>query len=469
MKTLYFITALMLSSLTFGQSTVSNAGFENWTATVVKDSVEFWTTSTTDFLQSGANINNTYRVTGAQDGTYAMHMETQLWTDGMVTDTVFGYILKDKADNDFTGYPYTDTINSVSGYYKCGVAAGDTALCIVELSKNHIVYSTAIYKFVGSQTTWTQFTLTLPNGDTDQPDSVFIGFVSSDPFTPGAATPGSWLEIDNVSFDFTTGSMTAPTAIPNHSFENNVVTTLDTPNDWWSFNAIQYNFYQESYVNKSTDAASGLYALEVKMTASNDSTGVIPIVSNGSLNLGTGNLQGGDLFWAQPDSLVGKFKYAPMGADTAFALLEMWNATSGVIIYEVNAFIGLTAAYQEFSIPLTFTEAPDSMRLTFFAGDSVGSTLLIDDLQFMGGDVGIEKITDHKFDLYPNPASDFVSIQYNSGDFIKVFDISGKSVFEDSLDQSGFLELTTADWKAGIYLVNISSELGQVTKKLIIR
>lgn len=469
MKTLYFLLGLIFTSVTFSQSVVSNASFENWTSTVVKDSVEFWATSTTDLIYTGANINNTYRVTGAQDGTYAIHMETQTWTDGMTTDTIVGYVLKERGDDDLFGFPYTDTINSLSGYYKCGVQTGDTALCIVELSKNHVVYAIGYYQFYGTQTSWTQFTLNIPNGHIGEPDSVFIGFVSSDPFTPGVATPGSWLEIDNVSFDFTTGSMTTPSPIPNHSFEDNVVTTLDTPDDWWSFDPIQYNFYQESYVKKSTDAASGTYALEVSMTASNDSTGLIPLVTNGSINLSTFDFEGGDLFWAQPDSLVGQVKYTPMGVDTAYALLEMWNASSGLIVYEIKAFVGLNTAYQEFSIPLSFTEAPDSMRLTFFAGDVVGSKLLIDDIQFIGGDVKVDELDDLSFNIYPNPASNQVTFEYHAAEYISIIDISGKTIYQEQLDQSGKLQLDINDWIPGVYFVNLTSPDDQITQKLVIR
>ncbi|MCK8482237.1 T9SS type A sorting domain-containing protein [Psychroserpens algicola] len=71
--------------------------------------------------------------------------------------------------------------------------------------------------------------------------------------------------------------------------------------------------------------------------------------------------------------------------------------------------------------------------------------------------------------LYPNPASQIVTIKPNDGILITsvdVYDISGKKIGiklspENSLDVSNLAD--------GVYLVNIFSESGEITKRLIVK
>ena len=44
------------------------------------------------------------------------------------------------------------------------------------------------------------------DGETDFPDSIVVGFASSDPFTPGVPKVGSWLDIDSVGFEYFWGT-----------------------------------------------------------------------------------------------------------------------------------------------------------------------------------------------------------------------------------------------------------------------
>lgn len=95
-----------------------------------------------------------------------------------------------------------------------------------------------------------------------------------------------------------------------------------------------------------------------------------------------------------------------------------------------------------------------------FSANSFTSTLTLD---------LIEQLKEMNVLLYPNPANHIVHIKPNEGIIItsiEVYDISGKMVHvklsnENTLNVVNFVE--------GIYLLNIFSENGAVTKKLIIK
>lgn len=468
--TLFLVISAYIAG--YSQATVSNAGFENWSDKVIKDSVEEWMTSSLQFQYQGIDLNNSYQVSPGSAGNYGIHIETVLWYNQGAgqNDTVFGFIIKNDVPNgQFVGFPYSDTVDTFSGWYKSDVQPGDTAIAIVQLSKNGSVYSMNVYKFYGTQSTWTQFSFPLMNGATEEPDSVFVGFASSDPFTPGIAEPGSWLEIDDISFEFNSGSMTAPSAIPNQSFENLFQETIEVPDDWWSFDPIVYNMFGSVAVTKSTDAAAGTYSMKIENTFDYASNSIPALVTNGYFELGSGTIMGGAPFIAQPAQFSGQYKYNPSLSDTAAVMLEMWNAGSGMLVQEFDTLLS-ASTWSPFSINLSFTEAPDSVRITFFAGENFGSVLLIDDIQFTGGDVNVEENSPIiEWTYYPNPASEIVTVKFDEASEIEIVDISGKTIYWNNNLNSNSVDISTTEWNNGVYFIRMNNNGKVETKKLIVR
>ncbi len=141
-----------LNSVGYGQSSLLNNSFENWTDVVVKDSIELWHTSNEQLASQLAPPNCIHVPVGAHDGTYMVYLETVLvWNEfSLSNDTVFGYIIKEDAPSgNFIGFPYSDTVDVFKFWYQCNVMPGDSAICIVELRKAGAAYSTNIYKMGG--------------------------------------------------------------------------------------------------------------------------------------------------------------------------------------------------------------------------------------------------------------------------------------------------------------------------------
>lgn len=77
------------------------------------------------------------------------------------------------------------------------------------------------------------------------------------------------------------------------------------------------------------------------------------------------------------------------------------------------------------------------------------------------------------FSLYPNPATDLVTIQYNleiDNANVEVYDISGRAINQYKLSSSkGELQLNTSTYQAGIYIVVVKqNETILLQQKLII-
>ncbi|MCB0400155.1 MAG: T9SS type A sorting domain-containing protein [Winogradskyella sp.] len=72
--------------------------------------------------------------------------------------------------------------------------------------------------------------------------------------------------------------------------------------------------------------------------------------------------------------------------------------------------------------------------------------------------------------LYPNPSNSILNIEFNSAiteGAIEIFDILGKQVFIQSIVSNNLAQIDVADWETGLYIVKISSESGEETKRFV--
>ncbi len=434
------------------QSDVVNGNFENWENKVVKDSIVEWTTSGQMLMDNGADFSNSYQVGGAQDGNYALHLETVAFNN----DTIFGFAVKNAVVNDtFQKFPYNDHVTNLKGWYKSDILNNDTAFVVVQLSLNGVVFSGGLYPITGANSSWTAFDVALPNTSVMTPDSVFIGFTSSHIDNQSVVEIGSWVEIDNIYFE---NSGTATTPIPNHSFENTYQETIEHPQDWWSFSSMLYAYDGTSYVSKSTDVQEGNYSLKIEKTTSLDAMGLFPIVTNGIYDFNdidpNSAFIGGIPFTAQATGFSFEYKFTPAGVDTAGYFLKIWK--DGVALPLVNTFDYLystSGSWQTETKSLNLTQAPDSAQVTFFGGGNAGSVLLIDDVKFIGGDVSVPAFEDGgEFAIYPNPASDVFYVNNVENSYVTILNMSGEQVFNEYVNQS-VLPVETTNWSNGVYLV----------------
>jgi hypothetical protein len=93
--------------------------------------------------------------------------------------------------------------------------------------------------------------------------------------------------------------------------------------------------------------------------------------------------------------------------------------------------------------------------------------------QFTTTALSNQEYLENQFSLYPNPNKGSFTIEFKNmaNNFsIEVYDITGKTIFENNYEQSSNLtQVINLDKpSSGVYFVNIKSDKGMVTKKLIV-
>jgi len=83
------------------------------------------------------------------------------------------------------------------------------------------------------------------------------------------------------------------------------------------------------------------------------------------------------------------------------------------------------------------------------------------------GTLGLNNLDGSEIKIYPNPTSDFINITLSEGSQIKqaaIYDINGKMVFEST---NHLNQINISALESGIYLLQIETETGQISKRII--
>jgi hypothetical protein len=460
---LFIFLSFILFSLSGIAQTISNSGFENWSnVTHYEEPDQFLTSNPATY--SFLNVPNVEKVTDAQSGSYAIKMETLDSDDGPVPGMAFIGMIGEESI--LGGIPFTERPDSVKGFAKYNVPAGDTAYVAVLLKKFGAPLGICFAQFTGSQNTYEAFSAPvewlLP---VISPDTMAVALTSSTIFVE--PIPGSMLIVDNLSF------VGASTPFPNGDFEVWNSLTSEEPDDWFTSNVFTLMAGGTS-VTKTTDSHDGDYAIQIENTLTiwDDTLGLI---TNGNF-LEDGPI-GGMPVTQTPDVLSGYYKYMPVDEDTALA---------GVFLYHYNEALGYselleenfmyllpTDVYLPFELQVEYTDIPlpDTVNIAFASGNTdelgasvgLGSTLIVDELSITYkpySAIGEEK-NPEIVKIFPNPASDQLFIKFiefpGRNTTLNIMDSKGKVVLEKNIENHSnkILELNVSDFPAGIYFYRL--------------
>lgn len=85
-----------------------------------------------------------------------------------------------------------------------------------------------------------------------------------------------------------------------------------------------------------------------------------------------------------------------------------------------------------------------------------------------GNEVGIKDAVKNNFSIYPNPASEFVTLtNLSNSTSVSITDLAGKQVYSTTANATE-LSINTSGFANGVYLVNIGNNGSVATKKLIV-
>jgi hypothetical protein len=277
-------------------------------------------------------------------------------------------------------------------------------------------------------------------------------------------------------------SINANSQIPNNGFESwNAVGNGMNPTGWYCTNNFLDTTGSYFGITRSTDhypASIGNYSLRVE-----NNTSLIP--NWGAMGLAwTGDINGCDNpafpVTGHPTSFCGYYKFLPQNKDTMRIFICLYN--EGVDIAQAYLKDTVTVSvWTSFTIPISDYTAADSARIFLSSFNSDGpmavqgnSVLYIDNLSFdnLIGSVPEQTSKNSLFNLFPNPASDIVTLNFNQvnseDNELNIYSVMGKLLISEMIKQNN-QQINIGDLNNGIYLVAIKSKALIETQKLIIQ
>ena len=421
------------------QNSAPNGGFETWDSASIQTPQYYpYSSNVKDFFyQSNFSV---VKVGSAYHGNSAVQLTTNA---SIAEDTNTGFFanINPTGGNPLTwhgGMPYNQKPTGIRGWYKNNEMTGDSGSVFAVFSQGGANIGTYGVTLGGTHANWTLFTLTFSPPLSGTPDSVVFGATSSNPFN-NVQIAGSTLTIDSVSF---TGVSSQPAEM-NGDFENWQSQTLRRPASWF------YNGDQSGDgMQRTTDAHSGMYAIELTTYSKPNDKGNGTQVNFGSIGTGwypnchNGNCQemGGYPFTNQVDTLTFWYKYVPSGTDTANVNVSFRK--NGSQVGGNNALLFAASTYQYMELPLYANAVPDTVTIDFQSSSYsdttlsfVGSDLKVDDIHFKSQlNTGINEFNNHnKLVLYPNPFKTFATLEVDpkidlGGMQLRIYDVFGRMI-----------------------------------------
>jgi hypothetical protein len=389
MKQITFLFSLMLcAQLVFSQS-IPNGDFEHWNTFNFYEPAD-WLSSNTETIHS----NNWITVTPVSGHDGQGH-GVRLRTDGTNGRVMPGYVSNTLGDPTLGegGTPYNAYPHSLKGYARYHTLGADTALLVVSFKKAGEVVGMHMFKFSGHQPLFLEFNYLLSISEV--PDSVIISAVSSDVRNPENMVTGSYLDLDDLSFE---GRIVLP-QVDNHDFESWQQAAIHHASGWQVMG---------KDVDRSDLTPFGDYA--VRMTSYTDWEGHVHPSGIRTGYMGpSGEWWGGMPYSQVNDTLRGYYKYLADGEDAGLLSLEMLSGSTnlGGAYYQFHP----AEEWTFFEIPMHLSQQPDTLRMqissTAFPYDEAlqGSTLYIDNLQLTSQPLMVNTMQiASPGNAYPNPA-----------------------------------------------------------------
>jgi hypothetical protein len=459
---------------TLFSQTIPNGSFENWTSTNygILQNYTFQSANFQSLQQIG--MSTITQTADPYSGSYAVRLDTK--TNGI--DTAFGFFINGMpcgpSNPNPGGTPYALKPTGFTGRYKCSVPVGDTALVFVSFKKNNVVLPNGFYlkKFYGTQSSYAAFSFSINLASF--PDSVVIGAASSNVLGNNFnGLPGSMLQLDSINFKGAANPVNL-----NGSFENWTTGTYNSLNSWQ---------IQGDSVARSTSAYTGSYAVALQVLGNHGGCSS----SGGGLNFdqittgkftNSGPPKGGRPYTLQNDSLIGYYKFAPLGGDTSFVSWGASKSGSNIANGMLQFTVGTGGVYKRFTTPITIGSMPDSLLVSIDAGlwpgtpSKIGSKLWVDGIQLKSQALGLPLIFmgTQYLGVYPNPSNGIFNLVYDSEIneplSLQVFNETGQLVLSQQLQNRGAKnKIDISNLGRGLYILKTEQQGVISTKRVLVQ
>jgi hypothetical protein len=430
------------------ETNVVNRGFETW-----NDKVYTHITGLTDALEERLKWDApdslvVEKSTDAKEGSYSLILSNKESGTGNDKDTSAGYFIVGGWGDSGPegGVPFTLAADTMRGWYKYNVMPGDTAWMILNLKMGGSTIAGGQYPIVGTQSTWKQFAFAT-NYNAGVVDTLFLAVTSSNIVgdDDGEGIPGSWLQIDDMSFTTNSGGSATFT---NAGFESWTDTTISTI-DYW--NTVDLT------LNKSTSVNSGSYAAELEVKEITHGDGqkerVGAIIAN--YDFDGNNKEGGTDFTAMPSKLEWYWDATPAANDTGWVSIEFFKNGLSIGSFGKQSYI-VTSGYQPESMLITLAQNPDTFKIAVYAGDSIGSKMIIDDINLVSdASVSVSESSGGAGAAFPNPTNGFVNV--GSASNYAISNVIGVQVQAGSVSNGS---VSFSDLADGVYVLSLYDDSG---------
>ena len=172
----------------------------------------------------------------------------------------------------------------------------------------------------------------------------------------------------------------------------------------------------------------------------------------------------------------------------SFYISNFQNATTATGTYQLTVGNANTVAAQTTIlgsetgltttgfVQKTFTFTPTTAGVYYFgfrnnsALNAAGTHALIVDNFSVTQTLSVEDFLNSNFSVSPNPAKDLITITNSdniSVNSISITDLNGRTVKQNTYSNETNVQVNISDLSSGVYMMNITSDKGSVTKKII--
>lgn len=462
MRTILF-TSVLLTSAALSAQSVPNGGFEDWTTTTYfSEPLPYQTTNLQAFTAGlGPNVIEVPGLSGS-----AAFMQTV--TNGV--DTIPGGMFLGNPGMGLNGgTPYSGTPDSMRLTVAYDIPAGDSAVAALIFNGGTLAFpNVAFAYFYGTDTVLHTETFDIPFF-IGTPDSVMVIIVSANP--QGASQIG-WLAVDDITL------IGATQQLPNKGFDNWTDVASEDADYWMSLNFYSALLGSTPSVTKTTDAYSGTYAISIETVVTGLGGGVdtFGVVTNGNI-FGSDGPEGGQPITFQPKRFAFKYKYTPVGPDSALTLagFTRYNIVGGQTDSLTSSpVIRLTpaAAYTHFEYFFDWTgiaQIPDTALIAFASSNvddstayvGLGSVLIVDNVVLDNETAVMDLSSNQGLQFWPVPADDVLNLAItsdrvtNNGE-VFLFDALGRTVLVKLISgASSNVVLDVSGLDAGMYVWHV--------------
>jgi hypothetical protein len=471
-----FLMVIGMALAFIGQTqSIANAGFEEWTTVDYGSNPEPFSTENLTAIQY-FGTPTVFQSNNAHGGSFAAELICD--PAGIMPGIIYLGDIYNQIPYPFSGNP-----DSLSFYYMANIEQGDFGIITIQLYSGGFPIAYSNFFVESTTTAYTYMSIPILYTETATVDGIILSITTS-----SGDFINSSMTIDDVHVVY---NGAAGDDIPGGDFENWVSTSNEEPAVWQNSNSLTTPNFSVTpgephsgarsvrIENQTSELLDGAGYSFVALANINGSLCDAPAVAFSNGQVAT--------------SVQGYYKFeSPFNSDLCSVLLAYYRFNDMTeqcdSILEWSAYLPVASEWTAFSVdvPVNFIAewnasgiAPGSLAIAFSAtqiigqqmpNGTLGAVMHVDDLSLQYTTVGIEAAEIQRMEVFPNPASTQLSVQWPvyAQRSLELVDALGNSVAALNI-YANRIELDTVGLSNGVYSLRIRDEHSTSTQLVVIQ